>query len=119
MLKDRPADDPVWNLCPHRRRREGEPRRVYSKSLAFAFFRPVDVSDGKLSGQAFHKGVTGAPILADAPGVIECRVHPSRRAASFSGPVLSEAPPQNSRHPIGEHPRIHRSVPVQYSSFIE
>ena len=44
------------------------------KSLAFTFFRPVDLTDGKLSGQAFRKGETGAPILLDAPGAIECRV---------------------------------------------
>ena len=44
------------------------------KSLAFTFFRPADVSDGKLSGQAYRKGTTGAPILVDAPGAVECRV---------------------------------------------
>lgn len=44
------------------------------KQLAFTFFRPADVSDGKLSGQSYRKGTTGAPILADAPGAIECRV---------------------------------------------
>jgi flavin reductase (DIM6/NTAB) family NADH-FMN oxidoreductase RutF len=44
------------------------------KSLAFTFFRPADVSDGKLSGQPFRKGTTGAPILVDAPGAVECRV---------------------------------------------
>ena len=44
------------------------------KSLAFTFFRPVDLTDGKLSGQTFRKGETGAPILIDAPGAIECRV---------------------------------------------
>ena len=44
------------------------------KSLAFTFFRPVDLNDGKLSGQAFRRGETGAPILIDAPGAIECRV---------------------------------------------
>ena len=44
------------------------------KSLAFTFFRPADVSDGKLSGQAYRTGTTGAPILTDAPGAIECRV---------------------------------------------
>jgi len=44
------------------------------KSLAFTFFRPVDVSDGKLSGQSFRKGETGAPILVDVPGAVECRV---------------------------------------------
>jgi flavin reductase (DIM6/NTAB) family NADH-FMN oxidoreductase RutF len=44
------------------------------KALAFTFFRPADVSDGKLSGQPFRKGTTGAPILVDAPGAVECRV---------------------------------------------
>jgi flavin reductase (DIM6/NTAB) family NADH-FMN oxidoreductase RutF len=44
------------------------------KNLAFTFFRPADVSNGKLSGQSFRKGETGAPILVDASGAIECRV---------------------------------------------
>lgn len=44
------------------------------KSLAFTFFRPADVSDGKLSGQAYRKGTCGAPLLVDAPGAIECKV---------------------------------------------
>jgi len=44
------------------------------KSLAFTFFRPADVSDGKLSGQPYRKGATGAPILVDAPGAVECKI---------------------------------------------
>jgi flavin reductase (DIM6/NTAB) family NADH-FMN oxidoreductase RutF len=44
------------------------------KSLAFTFFRPADVSDGKLSGQAYRKGTTGAPLLVEAPGALECKV---------------------------------------------
>jgi len=44
------------------------------KALAFTFFRPVDVKDGKLSGQAYRQGTTGAPLLVDAPGAVECRV---------------------------------------------
>jgi flavin reductase (DIM6/NTAB) family NADH-FMN oxidoreductase RutF len=44
------------------------------KALAFTFFRPADVSDGKISGQPFHKGATGVPILSEAPGAVECRV---------------------------------------------
>jgi flavin reductase (DIM6/NTAB) family NADH-FMN oxidoreductase RutF len=31
------------------------------------------VSDGNLSGQSFRKGTTGAPILIDVPGAVECR----------------------------------------------
>jgi flavin reductase (DIM6/NTAB) family NADH-FMN oxidoreductase RutF len=44
------------------------------KALAFTFFRPADLSDGKISGQPFRKGATGAPILSDAPGAVECKV---------------------------------------------
>jgi flavin reductase (DIM6/NTAB) family NADH-FMN oxidoreductase RutF len=44
------------------------------KSLAFTFFRPADLSDGKISGQPYHRGTTGAPILSEAPGAVECRV---------------------------------------------
>ncbi len=44
------------------------------KGLAFAFFKPADVSDGKLSGQAYRKGTTGAPLLIEAPGAVECNV---------------------------------------------
>jgi flavin reductase (DIM6/NTAB) family NADH-FMN oxidoreductase RutF len=31
-------------------------------------------SDGKLSGQPYRSGATGAPLLIDAVGAIECRV---------------------------------------------
>ena len=44
------------------------------KGLAFAFFKPVDATDGKLSGQPYRSGATGAPLLTNAPGSIECRV---------------------------------------------
>ena len=44
------------------------------KGVAFAFFKPTKVEDGKLSGQAFHKGATGAPILDAAPAAVECKL---------------------------------------------
>lgn len=44
------------------------------KGLAFTFFKPVDHKDGKLSGQAYRKAATGAPLLDIAPGMVECRV---------------------------------------------
>ena len=44
------------------------------KGLAFTFFKPANVADGKISGQAYRTGTTGAPILVDAPGAVECRV---------------------------------------------
>src|SRR5438067_13745945 len=33
------------------------------KGLAFTFFKPAQFAEGKLSGQAIHKGTTGAPVL--------------------------------------------------------
>ena len=44
------------------------------KGLAFTFFKPASVSDGKLSGQPYRKGATGAPLLDVAPGAVECKV---------------------------------------------
>jgi flavin reductase (DIM6/NTAB) family NADH-FMN oxidoreductase RutF len=44
------------------------------KGLAFTFFKPAVVADGKLSGQAYRKGASGAPLLVDAPAAVECRV---------------------------------------------
>src|SRR5262249_44446006 len=44
------------------------------KGVAFAFFKPTKLEDGKLSGQAVHKGANGAPILDAAVAAIECRV---------------------------------------------
>jgi len=44
------------------------------KGLAFTFFKPAQMEGGKLSGQAVHKGVNGAPILDAAIAAVECRV---------------------------------------------
>jgi len=44
------------------------------KGAAFTFFNLPKLEDGKLSGQAIHRGATGAPILDVAPAAIECRV---------------------------------------------
>ena len=46
-----------------------------AKGLAFTFFKPAVLADGKLSGQGFAKGsATGAPILDAAIGAVECQV---------------------------------------------
>lgn len=44
------------------------------KGLAFTFFKPAEVADGKLSGHPYHTGTTGVPLLTDAPGAVECKV---------------------------------------------
>ena len=44
------------------------------KGLAFTFFKPAKVEGGKLSGQVFHAGVNGAPILDSAIAAVECSV---------------------------------------------
>ena len=44
------------------------------KGLAFAFFKPAKVENGLLSGQKFHVGANGAPILDAAIGAVECVV---------------------------------------------
>jgi flavin reductase (DIM6/NTAB) family NADH-FMN oxidoreductase RutF len=44
------------------------------KGVAYAFFKPTEVADGKLSGQPYTAGTTGAPILAGAVAALECKV---------------------------------------------
>ncbi len=44
------------------------------KGLAFTFFKPATVAEGKISGQPYHNGANGAPILTEAPGALECKV---------------------------------------------
>jgi flavin reductase (DIM6/NTAB) family NADH-FMN oxidoreductase RutF len=44
------------------------------KGLAFTFFKPAQLADGKLSGQSFRAGATGAPLLDTAIGAVECKV---------------------------------------------
>lgn len=44
------------------------------KGAAYTFFKPTEVADGKLSGQSYHRGANGAPILDDAIAAVECSV---------------------------------------------
>ena len=44
------------------------------KGLAFTFFKPAKLEDGKLSGQEFHAGANGAPILDAAIAAVELSV---------------------------------------------
>jgi flavin reductase (DIM6/NTAB) family NADH-FMN oxidoreductase RutF len=44
------------------------------QGLAFKFFKPAEVAEGKISGEDYRKGATGAPILAAAPAYVECKV---------------------------------------------
>jgi flavin reductase (DIM6/NTAB) family NADH-FMN oxidoreductase RutF len=44
------------------------------KELATRFFKPAQAKGDLLSGCRFEPGVTGAPVLADPPAWIECRV---------------------------------------------
>ena len=46
-----------------------------AKGLAFTFFKPAKLEDGKISGQSFRKGANGAPILDAAIGALECKVN--------------------------------------------
>jgi flavin reductase (DIM6/NTAB) family NADH-FMN oxidoreductase RutF len=41
---------------------------------AFGFFKPAQVDDGKISGEPFKLGSTGAPVLTGMPAAVECKV---------------------------------------------
>ncbi len=45
------------------------------QGLAFTFFKPAEVADGTISGEAYTAGpATGAPVLASAPAYVECKI---------------------------------------------
>jgi flavin reductase (DIM6/NTAB) family NADH-FMN oxidoreductase RutF len=44
------------------------------KELASTFFRHVELEGNTLGGAQIHDGITGAPILDDAPAYLECQV---------------------------------------------
>ncbi len=41
---------------------------------AFTFFKPAEVDGSTISGEPFHAGSNGAPILDNAPAAAECKV---------------------------------------------
>ncbi|HEY3291097.1 MAG TPA: flavin reductase family protein [Anaerolineae bacterium] len=43
-------------------------------AIAFTFFKSASLSDGKLSGEPFHLGLNGAPVLDHAPAYIELKL---------------------------------------------
>jgi len=44
------------------------------QGAAFAFFKPAAVEDGKISGEAYRDGDTGAPVLESASACAEMKV---------------------------------------------
>ncbi len=42
--------------------------------VAFTFFKPSQREGQTISGQPFHTGTTGAPILDDVPAYVDCRL---------------------------------------------
>ena len=44
------------------------------QAVAFAFFKPAEMQGNTISGEPFHTGMTGAPILDNAPAFVECKV---------------------------------------------
>jgi len=44
------------------------------QGMAFAFFKPADVDGETISGEPFHAGSTGAPILENTPASVECKL---------------------------------------------
>jgi flavin reductase (DIM6/NTAB) family NADH-FMN oxidoreductase RutF len=64
------------------------------RAIVRKFTKPVEVDDGAhtLNGFPFHDGVTGAPILDQAPAFIECEVRQSVEVGNhtlFLGEVVA------------------------------
>jgi len=44
------------------------------QAMAYTFFKPAERQGSTISGEAYRSGTTGAPILANTPAYVECRV---------------------------------------------
>ena len=44
------------------------------QKTAFTFFKPVDATGGKISGESYREGITGSPLLDGAPAYVECKL---------------------------------------------
>ena len=44
------------------------------QGAAFAFFKPAERDGNTISGEPFHHGTSGAPILQNAIASVECRI---------------------------------------------
>lgn len=44
------------------------------QGLAFTFFKPATKDGTLISGEAYRRGSTGAPLLEKAPAYVECRL---------------------------------------------
>ena len=44
------------------------------QGTAYSFFKPAERDGQKISGEPFHAGSTGAPVLENTPAFVECRL---------------------------------------------
>ena len=44
------------------------------QGAAYTFFKPAERDGQKISGEPFHAGSTGAPVLENTPAFVECRL---------------------------------------------
>jgi flavin reductase (DIM6/NTAB) family NADH-FMN oxidoreductase RutF len=44
------------------------------QGMAYTFFKPAERQGSTISGEPYRAGTTGAPILANTPAYVECRV---------------------------------------------
>ena len=44
------------------------------QAMAFTFFKPAERKGSTISGEPYHAGSTGSPILDNTPAFVECRV---------------------------------------------
>src|SRR5262249_22693532 len=44
------------------------------QAMAYTFFKPAEEQGATVSGEDYRPGATGAPILANTPAFVECRL---------------------------------------------
>ncbi len=69
------------------------------QTAAFAFFKPAEVKETTLSGEPYHAGANGAPILDNAPAYVECKLLTSIEGYGDHSVFVAEATDVGLKHP--------------------
>lgn len=71
------------------------------QGAAFTFFKPAEMADGKLSGEAIHDAANGAPVIESAAAAIECKLVTTVEEGDHHVMIVEVADAKVMREPDG------------------
>ena len=71
------------------------------QGAAFAFFKPAEKEGDKISGEPYHTGANGAPILINAHASVECKVIQIVEKGDHHAVIAEVTEANVAKHPEG------------------